>query len=900
MPARGACVRRRRTVSAEDGRAGWGQTEGMRDVIARGTPSYRFPAAPKSAAEARRFVRDALGDVAPDLVDTAQLLVSELVTNAVLHARTEVEVTARAEAGTVRVRVSDGRPDRALVPYGSPPYSGTGQGLPLVARLASRRGVETDGDGKSVWFELRPGGPPRHPDDWEPAGAPAGTGPTVTLLDVPTALCTAAQQHRHALLREVGLAAAEGHGIVVPPQDLAVAHDTSNLITAAVTDALRRPAGEAVRSLPLSLPPDAGPSVRTLRAVLELAEDGAREERLLTLPALPRQLLFQQWLLDEIVGQLAGAEPTAWTVVPGEPGASSSEQVPWEPEQVRAGRVPTIAADERNRIIAVNGPAADLLGWQVEELVGLPLTTLIPEHLRRRHIAAFTSLLLSGRPRILGRSVPLPALHHDGRLVPVRLIIQPQETADGRTVFVAQLVPRASAPGPSARPGGRARSAVRREPERTPAPAGGGVPGRADRSALERLTLLADTATALSNAPNLEEGLRGVGRILTERLADWCAMDLIVDDGQVERVSVVHRLGRDPRSGEYEGRLPAVSDTARGPLARALRGAGPLLLTGPPPPAEVASPLDAHYLGLFRSMGADSAVVAPLRARRQVIGALTVARRGRDRPFTEEDLALVNDLVGGLALGVDNARLYQETRDIAERLQHSLLSVLPAVGPLRLAARYAASSTTAQVGGDWYDSFVLPNGDTALVIGDVAGHNLDAAIAMSQLRSMLRGIAVDRQEPPEIVLRRLDMASHTLYPESTATCIYALVKGPEQGPWELLLSSAGHPPPLLIGADGRTRYLDDASGLLLGVSPGLPRPRARYELPPNATVLLYTDGLIERRAEHLDDSLERLRRHAAALAREPLDVFCDELLIGHGADSEDDIAVLALRPTPPD
>ncbi|MGW7290652.1 PP2C family protein-serine/threonine phosphatase, partial [Streptomyces sp. NPDC054847] len=272
---------------------------------------------------------------------------------------------------------------------------------------------------------------------------------------------------------------------------------------------------------------------------------------------------------------------------------------------------------------------------------------------------------------------------------------------------------------------------------------------------------------------------------------------------------------------------------------------------------------------------------------------------GGRRPFTEADLPLVDDLVRGLALGVDNARLYQETRSIAERLQRSLLPVLPDVEHLELAARYAASSTTAQVGGDWYDSFVVPNGDTALVIGDVSGHNLDAAIAMSQLRSMLRGIAIDRQEPPDTVLRRLDMANHSLYREATATCIYGLVKGPAAGPWELTYSSAGHLPPLLTTADGDTRYLEEGAGLLLGMDPDMPRSMARHMLPAHSTVLFYTDGLIERRDESLDRAMVRLRQHTAALAHEPLDVFCDELLIGLGADSADDIALLAARPVPP-
>lgn len=259
---------------------------------------------------------------------------------------------------------------------------------------------------------------------------------------------------------------------------------------------------------------------------------------------------------------------------------------------------------------------------------------------------------------------------------------------------------------------------------------------------------------------------------------------------------------------------------------------------------------------------------------------------------------MIGDLVGGLALGVDNARLHQETQHIAERLQRSLLPTLPDVGHLRLAARYAPSATTAEVGGDWYDGFVLPNGETALVIGDVAGHDLDAAVTMSQLRSMLRGVAVDRQEPPGVVLRRLDVVNHTLSQEATGTCLYAVLDGSGPGPWELRHSSAGHPPPLLTTRDGETRYLEGGAGLMLGVEPDEPRPDATTVLPDDSTVLLYTDGLIERRDESLGTSLDRLRRHTAALAREPLDVFCDELLIGLGADNADDIAVLAVRPLP--
>ncbi|MFE1409158.1 PP2C family protein-serine/threonine phosphatase [Streptomyces sp. NPDC058770] len=423
---------------------------------------------------------------------------------------------------------------------------------------------------------------------------------------------------------------------------------------------------------------------------------------------------------------------------------------------------------------------------------------------------------------------------------------------------------------------------------------------RGDKALLDRLTLLAEAQAALASTLDLLEGLRRACRVLTGRLGDWCTVDLLDECGRLERAVVVHRTPEALAPGGYEGPLPPVPEGDDGPLPRVLRGAGPLLLADILPPGRAENPLHARQLELFEQLGARSAVIAPLRARREVLGALTVARTDADRPFTEDDLPPIEDLVRGLALQVDNARLYQQTRHIAERFQRALLPELPQVEHLRITARYAPAQAIAQVGGDWYDAFVLPQGDTVLVIGDVTGHDLQAAVAMSALRNMLRGIAVDRQEPPGEVLRRLDVASHTLQSQETATCIYGLVKGPgERGSWVLHHSSAGHLPPLVTTAGGDTRYLETGAGLLIGMDSEHRRLTAVDELPAHSTVLLYTDGLIERRGESLDHGLTRLRQHAAALALEPLDVFCDELLRGLGADSTDDIALLALRPTPP-
>lgn len=415
------------------------------------------------------------------------------------------------------------------------------------------------------------------------------------------------------------------------------------------------------------------------------------------------------------------------------------------------------------------------------------------------------------------------------------------------------------------------------------------------QAAPDRLTLLNEIATVLSSTLDAVDGVRRVGRVLVPALCDWCAIDLMEEDGRIERICVNHRDGGLPVRAAA-GPLPRLPDSPTGPLSRVLRGAGPLLLSaGDIPPVDAArDPLDAVDLEMFARLGGETLIVAPLRARRRVVGALTVVRTGARAPLAGADLALVEDVTPRIALAVDDARLHAETQTIAERLQRSLLPTLPEIEGLELAARYTPA-VTAEVGGDWYDSFLLPNGDTALIIGDVTGHDLQAAVAMSQLRNMLRGIACDRQEPPGTVLRRLDLAMNALYAHQTATCVYGLLRGPLGGPHTFDWSSAGHPPPLLITADGDTRFLSAGHGILLGAVPHGERTRVSTDLPGGSILLLYTDGLIERPSENLGHSMTRLRQHAAALAHGSLDALCDGLLKGLGGNAHDDVALLAAR-----
>lgn len=290
-------------------------------------------------------------------------------------------------------------------------------------------------------------------------------------------------------------------------------------------------------------------------------------------------------------------------------------------------------------------------------------------------------------------------------------------------------------------------------------------------------------------------------------------------------------------------------------------------------------------------------VMFPVTVAGSVHAVVTVyACRARE-PFGADELGLVQAVLDQSLPVFGHALELRHTQRVALALQRSLLTDPPTADGLQIVARYLPSSDADEVGGDWYDSFVLPDGTTTLIIGDVAGHDLAAADAMSKMRNMLRGLAVDRQEPPGDILRRLDVSTQLLgIEEATATCVYSRIEGPVGGPWQLHFSVAGHPPPLLVTADGEARYLDAVQDVMLGgLAPERERAGTVEPLPPGSTVLLYTDGLVERSDEDIDQGLERLRRHAARLAIERLDDFCRALVAGPSATSGDDIALIAAR-----
>jgi sigma-B regulation protein RsbU (phosphoserine phosphatase) len=288
--------------------------------------------------------------------------------------------------------------------------------------------------------------------------------------------------------------------------------------------------------------------------------------------------------------------------------------------------------------------------------------------------------------------------------------------------------------------------------------------------------------------------------------------------------------------------------------------------------------------------GIRSMIGVPLVAGGRVIGVLHVGSL-RSREFTSDEVELLQLAADRAALAVQSMTSRAD-RVAAAALQRSLVpSALPDLLGAEMAARYIPG--TGVVGGDWYDVFTLPSGEPCFVIGDVAGSGLPAAVVMGRMRSALRAYALETRDPAE-VLRKLDRKMQHFEPDAMATVLYA-VADPSLN--QVHISLAGHFPPVIARPGTPSELADVAAGLMIGIDPSVPRQVTSVEVPPGALLCFYTDGLIERPGEPIDDGLSRLCR---AVAAEPPDAACAKVmgsLVGRES-ARDDIALLMLRRSP--
>ncbi|MEI5522238.1 SpoIIE family protein phosphatase [Streptomyces brasiliscabiei] len=364
---------------------------------------------------------------------------------------------------------------------------------------------------------------------------------------------------------------------------------------------------------------------------------------------------------------------------------------------------------------------------------------------------------------------------------------------------------------------------------------------REAENARGRLTFLADASAALTASLNPDAVVRLLPSLLVPRYARTADVWLFDGESDMARggprpaaAVVAARRGRPQYAADHPGGLPGVDDQ-------------------PPSALDPARPL----------------LCVPLTTRGAPLGVLTLSPPDNER-WDADDAFMLIELARRAGVALENARRFEHNRDIAETLQRALLTELPATPGLRLAARYLPATRGMNIGGDWYDAFRQPDGGLITVIGDVTGHGLRAAVMMSQLRTALRAYAVDGETPGQL-LTRLHLFLHHLQPDLYATAVIARFHPREP---TLTWAAAGHPPPVLRSPDGRVRILDAKPGAMLGIP--LRQEIADHTVPlaPGSTLALYTDGLVERRAQGIDPGIERL---ASALGGLPAATLDDDL-----------------------
>ncbi|WP_129336164.1 SpoIIE family protein phosphatase [Cellulomonas endophytica] len=527
-----------------------------------------------------------------------------------------------------------------------------------------------------------------------------------------------------------------------------------------------------------------------------------------------------------------------------------------------------IALDHDWRFTFVNGEAERLLGRGREELLGGDVWSLFPAAPGTDFERHYRHALATGEPVAFDAYYPAPL----DRWYEVRAWPGPE----GLSVYFLDV---------SARH--RAQEAAER--------------------ARRRLELLAEVSGRLGETLDAERAVGLLARTIVPALADWCVVTLVDEHGPAgRRVRDIASWHVDPAYRPLverytASRLTALDDASF--LRAALEGGLPVRV---PEPAHerIATVLrSGEARELLAVLAPRSAAVLPMRARGRTVGALSLFTGPAREGFDEEDLRTATEVAARAGLALDNARLYGEQVHVAEALQRAMLSDPPEPDHVEIAVRYEPAAEAARVGGDWYDAFLQGDGRTVLVVGDVVGHDMEAAAQMGQLRALLRGVAVATGAGPAELLRRVDGTLRTLGSPTIATAVVARV---EQTPDErargvsrVVWSSAGHPAPVVAHPDGTVDAVaPGATDALLGVVPDSPREEHTLLLERGSTVLLYTDGLVERRGEPLAEGTRRLRDVLAepAARDQPLKALLDTLVARLlPARPTDDVALVGVR-----
>lgn len=406
-----------------------------------------------------------------------------------------------------------------------------------------------------------------------------------------------------------------------------------------------------------------------------------------------------------------------------------------------------------------------------------------------------------------------------------------------------------------------------------------------------RVSFLFEATVELASSLDYRTTLGKVLQLAVPRLADWCVIH-VLRDGLLQPLVTAHA---DPDLQEVaetlQRRYPPDPAAPRG-VASVVRSGRSELYSVVTDEMLVETAVDEEQLRLSRALQIRSVVIVPMAARGRIFGALTLVSNQPGRRYTTADREFAESLARRAAIAIDNADLYTETKEAARLLQEAVLPTLPELPGWETAAVYDAAGRT-DVGGDFYDVLPLPDDRLAVVVGDVMGRGVGAAAAMAHVRSAVRAyVALDPE--PDVVLGRLDTMFSSFDYSQLVTVAYLLL---DRRAGTLRVSSAGHLPPLMVRGDGATDLLEGHHGVPVGVRPE-PRAVSEWPLYPGDTLVLFTDGLVERRDEDIDAGLARLRAAAAALAGSDLTKSLQQLVSEvRDPRRDDDVTVLGVRPT---
>jgi PAS domain S-box-containing protein len=523
--------------------------------------------------------------------------------------------------------------------------------------------------------------------------------------------------------------------------------------------------------------------------------------------------------------------------------------------------------DEAGVVRGWNRAAEQLFGYSRDQAIGRELAELIvPGPLRDAHRNALQRYRETREPTMIDRRVEVVGMRHDGSEISVELTIT-------------------ELPGTPLRFAGFIRPVAERQ--------------RASREAArlqKRMAFLAQAGLVLDQSLELEETLRRLAELTVPELAQLTVLDLVSEAGAVNTTVAAAIEPEHAQAVEQIRREQPLDLLGAHPVAQALRTRRAELLPTMSPSFQREIAQGGSHYALMRRLRYKSAIVVPLIARQRTLGVLSLLRLEGNPSFTPDELVLAEDLGRRAALAIDNSRLFEVTRRVAVTLQESLLPrALPEIRGVTLAARYRAAGQGQEVGGDFYDAFPLDGDCWGIVIGDVRGKGPRAAAVTALARYTIRALC-DRGAAQVLALLNAAVQRDADRPsERFMTAVVGVVCRREAG-LAIELAAAGHPPPLILRADGEVQAAPVA-GPLIGVIEDVLYEAHELVLAPGDTLVLYTDGLTDAQAPARiisEDELGELLVRAHGLGAEGLASFLVQEATGE-REPRDDIALLVLE-----